>query len=517
MHVLSVPEMQRADTATIHTVGVPALVLMERAAWAAFQLIGLGWPHVLADRQPVLLLAGSGNNGGDSLALARMLHLAGVPVRLHALPPRSAEAQAQTAILEHLGLPIHPLQAVDPTLPDDLADAALIVDGLFGVGLNRALSDHLQDVLQRVNAAADCLALDVPSGLDGQTGMALPLAVQARRTLCFGWPKTGLLSDVAADAVGELWVADIGLPPALVTDCRRRITTPAACRSRLATLAQRRLDSHKGDFGRVLLLGGSPTMPGAILLATAAALAVGPGYVTVALPESLIPTAAARFPAAMFQPLPGAGQADLSPLLAQASVVALGPGLGQSPAAGHLVEQVLADALVPVLLDADALNLAAAHPEWVRARSAPTLLTPHAGEAARWLGTTAAEVQADRWTALSRLTDLTGATVVLKGSRTLIGSADGRAWVNVSGSPALARGGSGDGLTGLIAALLAQGLDAPTAARTAVWWHGAAAEQAVEAHGMLGASWERVLDALPAVLQAPSAPSPGVPGLRRLT
>jgi NAD(P)H-hydrate epimerase len=516
MQVLSVTEMQRSDAETITAIGIPAMALMERAAWAAFQLIGHCWPAILSDRQPVLLLAGSGNNGGDALALARMLHLGGVPVRLHALPAHAAEARAQTTILDRLGVPVQPLQAGSAALASDLAACALIVDGLFGIGLNRELAADLQAVLQAVNAAGTaCLALDIPSGLDGNRGMPLPTAIVAARTVTFGWPKAGLLTDAAADHVGELWVADIGLPAILAADGRRQVTDPARCRSRLTALNHRRQDSHKGDFGRVLLMGGSPTMPGALLMSTAAALAGGPGYVTVALPETLIPTAATRFPAAMFQPLPGAGQAQVGDLLGRASVVAIGPGLGQSPAAGHLVEQVLADATIPVILDADGLNVIAAHPDWVRQRPAPTILTPHAGEAARWLGVSTDEVQADRWGALDQLIALTGATVVLKGCRTLIGAPDGSRHVNVSGSPALARGGSGDVLTGLIAALAAQGLTPTEAARTAVWWHGAAAATAVSAHGTLGATWERVIEALPAALTA-APPVSVIPGLTRL-
>jgi NAD(P)H-hydrate epimerase len=514
MHVLTVAEMQRTDSETIQSLGVPAMVLMERAAWASYQLIAERWPALQQDSQPVLLLAGSGNNGGDALALARMLHLAGVPVHVHAMPPRTPEARQQTAILERLGVPIHPLQPQQRDLTADLAGCGLIVDGLFGVGLNRPIDDWLVSVIDQIDgASADCLALDIPSGLDGDTGIPRPRAVTATGTIAFGWPKAGLLTDVAADHVGELWVADIGLPGSLAANGTRQ--TNDGCQIMLNRLSHRRQDSHKGDFGRVVLIGGSPTMPGAILMATAAALATGPGYVTVALPETLIPTAAARFPAAMFQPLPAGGQSELATLLAKASVVAIGPGLGRAPGAGHLVEQVLADATVPVILDADALSLAAPHPEWVRSRQAATILTPHAGEAGRWLGLSAAEVQADRWGSLDRLVALTGATVVLKGSRTLIGSPGQASRVNTSGSPALARGGSGDVLTGLLAALASLGLSPVEAARAAVWWHGQAAEVAAAGHGMLGATWERLIEALPAAIQTETPPSP-LPGLTRL-
>jgi NAD(P)H-hydrate epimerase len=515
MHVLTVAEMQRCDTETIHTVGVPAMVLMERAAWAACQLLQHRRPDFVSRSTSVLVLAGSGNNGGDALALARMLHLAGHHLTVAAMPPKTPAAQAQTQILQHLGVAV---TVLGPQRPEprwaDLADG-LIIDGLFGVGLNRPLDDWLVHLVDAINRqGSDLLALDVPSGLHGDTGVPHPTAVQATWTVGFGYPKTGLLTDAAADHVGELWVADIGLDPRPVSAVQRRVRPvgdglPTEFDCRIA-------DSHKGDFGRVLLIGGSPTMPGAILLATAGALAAGPGYVTVALPENLIPTAATRFPAAMFQPLPGASQPTLSALLEKASVVAIGPGLGLSPAASHLVEQVLADAAMPVILDADALTLAAAHPEWVRQRTAPTILTPHAGEAGRWLNVTSEEVQADRWGALERLIGLTGATVVLKGARTLVGTPGGAVTVTTSGSPALARGGSGDVLTGLIAGLTAQRpAQMDRAVEAAVCWHGTAAGIAAAAHGMLSATWERLIEAMPAALRQETIPSP-LPGLTRL-
>jgi hydroxyethylthiazole kinase-like uncharacterized protein yjeF len=521
MHVHSVAEMQRRDAETIQAIGIPAMVLAERAAWTAFQLLQHRRPDRIGPSRPVLVLAGSGNNGADALALARMLHLDGHAVTVAALAPRTPEAQAQTAILAHLGLQPVPLSADATSGLWPAAQAPdLVIDGLFGIGLNRPLDGWLVDLITRLNDAdSPVLALDIPSGLHGDTGAPSPVAVKATWTITFGWPKAGLLTDGAADAVGELWVADIGLLPRQVNsangDDRRLVMTPAEGQAMLTPLHRRPLDSHKGDYGRVLLIGGSPTMPGAVLLATAGALAAGPGYVTVALPDALIPHAAARFPAAMFQPLPGAGQTDVKTLLGNASVVAIGPGLGQHPASSHLVEQILADATVPVILDADGLNVAADRPEWVRQRAAPTILTPHAGEAGRWLGITAAAVQADRWGALDQLVALTGATVVLKGSRTLIGSPDGPSWVSLAGSPALARGGSGDVLTGLIAGLAAQGLSPSDAARTAVWWQGHAAEAAAAEHGMLGATWDTVIEALPAALR----PAPGplaIPGLTRL-
>ncbi|MBC7542603.1 MAG: NAD(P)H-hydrate dehydratase [Candidatus Sericytochromatia bacterium] len=513
MPVLSVAEMRGCDNEAIAGLGIPALVLMERAAWAAVTLLHTVAPAAGDGANHILILAGSGNNGGDALAMARMLAAQGKAVRVRALPPRSAETIQQTAILQGWPLSLTPLDDL-AGLAADLTACDLVIDGLFGIGLDRPVEGLPADVIALLNACGlPVLALDVPSGVQADLGGVLGIAVRASWTVALGWPKPGLLSDPSLAWVGELWVADIGIPPQAGHISGRRVSWPPDAQRLLPV--ERAPQAHKGQFGRVLLIGGSPTMPGAIQLATAAALAGGAGYVTACVPETMIPAMASRFPAAMFRPQVPSQGTDWDDMLNRADVIAVGPGLGQSSATALLVERLLRTAKQPVILDADALNVACAHPEWVWHRSAPTVLTPHAGEAGRWLGIGSEELQADRWGALERLVDRTAAVVVLKGARTLIGSPNGPQWVNVSGSPALARGGSGDLLTGLIAALLAQGLGATDAARTAVWWHGAAGAVAAETHGMLSATWETVLAALPVAAQR--TPPPVAPiGLTKL-
>lgn len=512
MRALTVARMQQIDEATIAEVGVPALVLMERAALQSRHLLMHVAPERMGSGRPALILAGAGNNGGDALALARLLTEAGKPVRVWALPSRSPAAGAQGAILEQWPLDIALLDE-RTDLVDDLAACDLVIDGLFGIGLSRPIDGWLAALIRQVNRAdRPVLALDLPSGLDGDTGAVQGICLQARWTVSFGWPKLGLLTDQALEWVGEVWVAEIGMPRRLADDSPYGAVLPELGRALVPSV--RAAASHKGDFGRVLLVGGSQSMPGAIQLATAAALAGGAGYVTTALPEALIPTVAARWPAALFLPLPSGPNEQWDRILTKASVVAIGPGLGQEQAAADLVETVLQEALQPVLLDADALNLLATHRHWLDQRYRPTILTPHPAEAGRLLGCGPTEVQRDRWAAASRLAKATGAVVLLKGARTLVAAPDGTVRANLSGSPALARGGSGDVLTGLIAALIAQGLDPVTACTAAAWWHGAAAEAAARRAGLLTATWEAVLAALGDAWRDDPAPAPL--GLHRL-
>lgn len=462
------------------------LPLMQRAgAAAAEKALAL----IVDRRQPVLILAGPGNNGGDAFEAAHLLHTAGLVVHLcfigtPAQQPADATAARQRAlgagVVEHDAFPAE-------------AHWSLIIDGLFGIGLKRAPDGRYADAIQRANQAATrcacpVLALDCPSGLDADTG-ALPGAVlQATHTLSFIALKPGLLTGDGPDVCGALSVADLDLELSDNVPDGRRLSRADFARH----LKPRRLNSHKGSFGSVGILGGARSMLGAALLAGRAALKIGAGRVYGGLLDPDAPTVDPLQPELMLR------RADA--LLQALDLVALacGPGLGRSGEAVRLVEQALKCPLT-LVLDADALNILASDGRLegnLYNRVAPAILTPHPAEAARLLDCTVREIQADRIQAAQALVRRYGCHVALKGCGTVVATVDGRWWVNPTGNPGMATAGMGDVLTGLITGLLAQGWPADAALLAGVHLHGAAADRLVaEGIGPIGLVAGEVIDA----------------------
>lgn len=441
--------------------GVPGFALMQRAADALWREALRRWPG--ARRMSVF--CGPGNNGGDGFLLALRARAAGREVRVFAAPgPGRGDArQARRAWLD-AGGGVDPLPAAAPLLAADLH-----VDALFGSGLNRALAGAPARVVELLNAsAAPVLAIDVPSGLDADTGACPGPAVHAAATLCLVAWKRGLFTRAARDHCGALALAPLDLPEALHAGASADAHLLAP-----AQLAPRRRDSHKGRFGHLLVLGGDTGFGGAVRLAGEAALRCGAGRVSVITrPEHVGALLAAR-PELMVRGS-AAGRIPEA-LLRGADVLAVGPGLGRDAWGSALLAPALA-AAQPLVLDADALNLLAAGP--MRFAGRAVVLTPHPGEAARLLGTDVATVQADRFAAARALADQFAAVIVLKGAGTIIARPEGAAAVCPWGNPAMATAGMGDVLTGVIAALLAQGLDAWTAACIGTGWHARAGDAA---------------------------------------
>lgn len=443
-----------------HTHAAVAPPLMERAGAAAAQFARTLLPDAKA---AVLICAGPGNNGGDAFVMARLLRLTGHPVAVvfrgdaERLP---ADARAAHARWLATGGRVY---AEAPA-----GDYALVVDGLFGIGLARPIGGEYATLIERINAfAGPVLALDIPSGLDADTGRCLGATVRATHTLSFIAGKPGLYTLDGPDHCGAVEVNELGLAIAPGAGALLDRTAFAAC------LQSRRRNSHKGSYGSLGILGGAPGMAGAALLAGRAGLQLGAGRVYVGMLERL----------AVDPGQPELMLRDGETTLAHATALVVGPGLGQTPAALALLRQAL-DAPQPLLLDADALNLLAAHPvleAHCARRTAPTLLTPHPTEAARLLGEDTAAVQADRIAAACRLAVRFRATVALKGCGTVVAAADGHWWINPNGNPGLASGGTGDVLAGQAGALLAQGWPPTKALLAAVHLHGAAADELVAA------------------------------------
>lgn len=468
--------------------------LMELAGAAAAQ-----WALTLIHEvRPVLVLAGPGNNGGDALEVAANLRDAGVEVTVVHLPgvapsPETARAldRCQMDGVTFAG-----------SVPPDVT-WALVIDGLFGIGLARPLAGQAADLVESIHAFnCPILALDVPSGLDADTGTVVGggTAVRATHTITFIGDKPGLHTGDGRDYAGIVRVASLDIANDTPPDAT--LVTPDVFQH---ALAPRRQNSHKGQFGDVAIIGGAEGMAGAAILAARTALFAGAGRVFVAALDARMVLDAVH-PEIMFRSAAGFDLARRT--------LAVGPGMGDSPAARNVLAKAIAGG-TPMVLDADALNLLAAEPglqEAVRTRANMALLTPHPLEAARLLGVTAKVVQGDRLAAARELAARCGAVVVLKGSGTVIAHPDGQVAINTSGNAGLATGGAGDVLTGLCGTLLAQGLDAWTTALAAVWIHGAAADRLVaQGCGPIGLTAGELPAAIRAILNQLTKPAAAPP------
>jgi NAD(P)H-hydrate epimerase len=456
-------DTRAADQRAASEHGLAGGVLMERAGSAAFALLRERFPRA----RRITVMCGPGNNGGDGHVLARLAREAGLAVTVLS-PVSTAGAQAHPTKIG--------ARAANGTVQafsaEHLNACDVIVDALFGTGLERPLAGEWRAAIEAINASGrPVFSLDVPSGLHADTGRVLGAAVRASVTLSFIGLKAGMFTAQGREHCGLILFDDLGVPSAVfdgIAPLARRITE----RSLRGLLAPRTRHAHKGDAGRVLIVGGQPGMPGAVRLAGEAAYRAGAGLVTIATDPAHAASIGAARPELIAQGVSDASA--LQPLLAGAQVLAVGPGLGQG-AWGRALWQAALTAAVPLVVDADALNLLAAQPS----TRADWVLTPHPGEAARLLGVTPAEIEADRFAAAQAIVRRYGGVCVLKGSGTLVASSDRPLWLCDRGNPGMATGGSGDVLTGVIAALLAHGLAPINAARLGVWAHASAGDLAI--------------------------------------
>ena len=462
--VYSTATVRSADRHAIHVLGISGYTLMTRAGEAALALLRRQWP--LARR--VLVIAGPGSNGGDGYVLARLGKAAGLAVSVSAPAgaPTAGDAAQAASDWQAAGGGILPWE---PVLA---ANTDLIVDALFGTGLARPLDAPLIEVIEAINASLrPVLALDTPSGLDTDTGLPRGGAVRATLTATFVGLKPGFFLGQGPEYVGRLACDELGIPATTFDGAApvlRRVTAVDLRR----LLPRRSRIAHKGTHGRVLIIGGGPGMPGAARLAGEAALRAGAGLVTVATWPAHAAALSAGRPELIC--IAAEDPASLTPAFAAADVVAVGPGLGRSVWAQHLVEAAFRCDR-PLVVDADALNFLATRPR----RGPNWCLTPHPGEAGRLLGLDADAIQADRLGAAEALVARYGGTVVLKGAATLVASSAGAPWVCDHGNPGMATAGMGDVLTGVIAALVGQQPDAAAALP-------AAAAVGVHVHAMAG-------------------------------
>lgn len=457
-------EARALDRIATEEFGIAGSVLMSRAGTAAFETVQQCWPQT----QRLVIVCGVGNNAGDGFVVARLAHLEGLSVTV-ALIGDSARLRADARNAYQ--------QMVDAGLsesrfePRMLEAADLVVDAMFGTGLIRDIVGEWADAIAAINARdIPVLAIDIPSGLHADTGRVLGVGVRADATISFIGLKRGMFTGRGRDQCGRILFDDLQVPEAVYA-----ALTPGAVREDLdqvkGALSPRQPSSHKGRFGHVLVIGGERGFAGAPRLAGEAAARVGAGLVSIATRTAHVPGIGVARPELMCHGVENPD--DLQPLLERATVVAIGPGLGQS-GWGRALLSAVAESPRPLVVDADALNLLAG----LEHRRVDWILTPHPGEAARLLGKTTSEIQGDRFAALQELVSRFGGVGVLKGVGTLVRTEDGVVGVCTDGNPGMATGGTGDVLTGVIAGLAAQGLPLLQAARLGVCVHARAGDLA---------------------------------------
>ncbi len=453
--VLTAEQMRAYDAYATGECGVPGIVLMENAGRGAAEVIERLVPD---DERPIVVVCGRGNNGGDGFVAARHLLARGRSVTVFLVGTRdevAGDARTNLDALEGLGVDVASLGDDLAPLKSALERGSACVDALFGTGLSRPLEGVWREVVASFDEApCPTIALDVPSGIDATTGAVLGAAVHASVTVTFGHKKTGLLQGAGIVHAGDVHTIGLGIPDEAIVatvGCTARAISRVDARLALGVRAP---DAHKYEVGSVLVIAGSPGKTGAALLTAEAALRAGAGLVTIGAARVVVERLDGRVREIMTTPLDeGDLERTLSEALTKRDAVAIGPGLGYGALAQRLVDAVVLAWAGPVVVDADALGHFAGRPEALRAAPGPRILTPHTGELARLLGESTQAIDADRFAAVARAADRSGAVVVLKGAYTLVASPNDDTRVCDAAEPLLATAGAGDVLTGVIAAL----------------------------------------------------------------
>ncbi|HKB07210.1 MAG TPA: NAD(P)H-hydrate dehydratase [Candidatus Polarisedimenticolia bacterium] len=512
MEILTSQQMRRIDRRAARSFGVPDIVLMENAGLRLFETLLRIDPDLKS--RSLLLLCGKGNNGGDTFVLGRHLHNQGIPF-VSLLFGRRRDVRGSAAInlrsLERLGrVPREVMGAAGwRSARAHLMTCDVIVDGILGTGLSRPLGGFLASVVEDVNQSrALVVAVDVPSGLSGDSHAIPGPCIRADHTVTFARPKVPHVLPPAEEMCGRLHLVDIGIPNEAVAAEQADLDLPRP--EELATLLpRRRSDSHKGDYGHALVVAGSRGKGGAARLAALAALRAGCGLVTAAVPQGLQAGFVSRAMEVMTEGLPETPEGTLAEsgiprllsLLEGKQAVAIGPGLTTHSQTRRLVRELVRRARVPVVLDADGVNAFTSDEGSLSGRKRPLVLTPHPGEMGRLLGTSSRDVQSRRLSLARDFARRHHCFLVLKGHRSLVATPGGLVHINPTGNPGMATGGAGDVLTGLLAGLIAQGIDVSGATRLGVYLHGLAGDLAAAEVGEAPLIARDILQHFPAALQ----------------
>ncbi len=496
MRVLNSAQMREADRRTIDDIGIPSLVLMENAGRQTVAAIEAMYTDLM--ERHVAVLCGRGNNGGDGFVVARTLVQRGVEVTVFLfgrVQDVRGDARTNLEILGRLGLTV--IEVADSQAWElhfsEFGDCTLVVDAIFGTGLNAPLTGLIESVVADVNASGiPVVSVDLPSGLSADSSDTNGPCVAANLTVALAAPKLPLVLPPAETHAGDIVIADIGIPTELI-DAIEGPRIDLLTRGPLRELiSPRAADSHKGDYGHVLIVAGSRGKTGAAHLAAVGALRSGAGLVTVATPSTCQPIVAAlgaEYMTEALREIDGGIDADETERVLEMArdVIAVGPGLGRTDRTQAFVRQLLDRATAPLVIDADGLNAFAADPDRLVGREGrDVIITPHPGEMARLVGMSTHEVQSSRLEIARNFAGAHHVYVVLKGHRTLIATPDEKIFINPTGNPGMATGGTGDVLTGMIAGWLAQLLDAEAACKLAVYLHGMAGDLAETDNGEVG-------------------------------
>ena len=512
MYLVTANEMQQMDRSTIESFGLPGRILMENAGRGATQFFLEQFKD--AKNKKVGVIAGRGNNGGDGFVIARYLAQKGIRVTVYLLSEHqkvSGDAAANLQLLSPLKIPVIEMPDATSFSAHEIAmrHEEIWIDAILGTGLRSDVKGFFKDVINFINQSnKPVFAVDIPSGLNSDTGQPCGACVRANATATFAFAKTGHFLYPGADYTGNLKIIDIGVPPHIANDVSplQYLITPDLIR---AVFRPRPSDAHKGHTGHLLVIAGSTGKTGAAAMTAMSAMRSGAGLVTLGIPASLNPVLEAQVIETMTEPLPETVNGILDEtsvnriidLLSDKKCLAIGPGIGTAPETQKLFKHLLQENTKPVVIDADGLNILGGHIEILKDLDTPIVLTPHPGEMARLTGTTSTNVQKDRIKCSRDFSTKFNVHVVLKGARTVVAHPDGRVFINPTGNPGMASGGMGDVLTGIIAGFIAQGHSPELAAHAGVYLHGAAADSLAKNKGPFGYLATDVMDTLPEVIK----------------
>jgi len=500
MKVSSTQEMRNMDRSAIEQFGIIEELLMENAGLAAYTVI---LNEFGSQNKKFTVLCGVGNNGGDGLVVARKLHSMGAAPTVYILGNAKkyrGAAKKNFEIISKLPVPVKSVDSVE-SLKQEVRSCDAIVDALFGTGLTRTIEGMYRDVIQLINGSGKKIfSIDIPSGINGDNGQVMGVAVKADYTITYGTPKLGNVLYPGFDHCGKLFVSHISFPPVLhmKDELKVEINTPPS-------LPPRDPASHKGDFGDVLFIAGASNYYGAPYFSALSFLKSGGGYARLASPSSVAPFIAAKGSEIVFIPQEETEQGTISMknkdrllnLIEQVDMVVMGPGLSLNEETQELVRQLAVLVKKPLLIDGDGITAISKKSDLLKERPLATVLTPHLGEMSRITHVTVSEIRERKIELLKKESARLSSIIVLKGAHSLIGYPDGRVFINMSGNSGMATAGSGDTLTGAIAAMLGNGLSLEDAVRTGVFLHGLSGDLAAKDKGEDGITAQDILDYLP--------------------
>jgi len=522
MYLVTAAQMKEMDRLTIESFGIPGIVLMESAGRGAVDALFRHFPDIR--HMKVGIAAGRGNNGGDGFVIARYLASAHVPLSLYLLSEKGrvrGDAAANLQLLDQMEIPVHEIPdiAALEASKDLMKHCDLWVDAMLGTGLTSEVRGLFKEMIAFLNTLQKpIMAVDIPSGLDSDTGKPKGSCVKATVTVTFGLPKIGHVVLPGTEFVGKIDVVDIGIPPVVVDKVgpKHHLLTGEMIKP---WFQSRALDSHKGTSGHLLVIGGSPGKTGAAVMTSHAAMRVGAGLVTLGIPESLNMAVESQLTEVMTVPLPEntdqtlglSAYGRIMSLLEHKDALAIGPGLGTAKPTQNLVRKLIRKSPVPVVIDADGLNALVGSLSFLKDLKVPVVMTPHPGEMARLVKKTPSQVQQERIHHARSLATSHKIYLVLKGARTIVAHPDGTVLINHAGNPGMASGGMGDVLTGMISGLMVQGLPVHDAVSSGVYLHSCAGDFLARSKGPVGFLASDVINILPHQIKDLEKTPPGRP------